>query len=122
MVGRLQKWKGMHTLIAALPHCANATWIFTVSSSAGSTRTRREYETFLKEQVAKLGLEDCVRLVGLQTTRKSGCRQWMSVSMRRRMTFASSLSKAMALGKPCRGSTGRPAEIITPEVNGLLSP
>lgn len=124
IVGRLQPWKGIHILIEALPmvlqrypdaHCVVV---------GGTHDLEPEYEDFLKEQIATLGLNNRVILAGLQ----HNVPEWMQsmdvfVHASDNEPFGIVVIEAMALGKPIVASdTGGPTEIITDGVNGLLTP
>jgi len=124
MVGRLQRWKGMHTLIEAMPqileHHPDAHAVIV----GGTHPHEPEYEAFLDEQIAKRGLDDHVLRVGFQ----SNVPLWMRamdvfVHASDREPFGIVIIEAMALGTPVvAGARGGPTEIITEGENGLLAP
>lgn len=124
IVGRLQRWKGMHILIEAMPkvlqrhpdaHCVVV---------GGKHDLEANYEDYLKERIAALGLEDQVILSGLQRN----VPEWMQamdvvVHASNNEPFGIVVIEAMALGKPIiAGNAGGPTEIIQDGVNGLLTP
>ena len=124
MVGRLQRWKGMHVLIEAMPailekhaeaHCVIV---------GGEHRLEADYPTFLRGRIEALGLGDKIHLAGLQRN----VPEWMQamdviVHASDREPFGMVVIEAMALGKPVvAGDAGGPTEIITDGVDGLLTP
>lgn len=122
IVGRLQRWKGMHVLVEAMPqvlarhpgaHCV----------IVGGTHPREpEYAAQLRAAASDLGISHSVSLVGLQ----SNVPEWMQaadvvVHASENEPFGIVIIEAMALGKPVvAGSCGGPAEIISDGVDGLL--
>ena len=124
IVGRLQRWKGMHVVVEAMPkvlqkypdaHCVLV---------GGKHDLEPDYEHFLKEKIAALGLGNSVIMVGLQRN----VPEWMQamdifVHASDNEPFGLVIIEAMALGKPViAGNAGGPTEIITDGVNGLLTP
>ncbi|MBD2133735.1 glycosyltransferase family 4 protein [Sphaerospermopsis sp. FACHB-1094] len=124
IVGRLQRWKGMHVLIAAMPkvlakypdaHCVIV---------GGKHDLEAEYEDFVKQQITDLGLSDRIIMAGLQRN----VPEWVQamdifVHASDKEPFGIVIIEAMALGKPViAGDAGGPREIITEAVNGLLTP
>ena len=124
IVGRLQRWKGMHVLAEAMPkvlarypdaHCVIV---------GGDHAFEPDYPTFLAGRIAALGLETKVTLAGLQ----SNVPEWMQaldvfVHASDREPFGIVIIEAMALGKPVvAGDAAGPREIITDGVDGLLTP
>lgn len=124
IVGRLQRWKGMHVLVEAMlqvlekypdAHCVIV---------GGQHDLEADYEDFLKTQIASLGLSDRVLMVGLQRN----IPEWVQamdifVHASDKEPFGIVIIEAMALGKPTIATNvGGPTEIITDGVNGLLTP
>ena len=124
IVGRLQRWKGMHVLVEAMPqvlarhpdaHCVIV---------GGDHAFEPDYPAFLKARIAALGLEDRVILAGLQRN----VPEWMQamdviVHASDHEPFGIVIVEAMALGKPViAGDAAGPTEIITDGVHGLLTP
>lgn len=124
IVGRLQRWKGMHVLVQAMPkilqkypdaHCVVV---------GGKHDLEPDYEDFLKAEIAALGLKDQVIMAGLQRN----IPEWVQamdvfVHASDKEPFGIVIIEAMALGKPViAGSAGGPTEIITDGMNGLLTP
>ena len=124
IVGRLQRWKGMHVLVQAMPkilqkypdaHCVVV---------GGKHDLEPDYEDFLKAEIAALGLKEQVIMAGLQRN----IPEWVQamdvfVHASDNEPFGIVIIEAMALGKPViAGSAGGPTEIITDGMNGLLTP
>lgn len=124
IVGRLQRWKGMHVVVEAMPkvlqkypdaHCVVV---------GGKHDLEPDYEDLLKEKITALDLSDRVITVGLQRN----VPEWMQamdvfVHASDNEPFGLVVIEAMALGKPViAGNAGGPTEIITHGVNGLLTP
>ncbi|MBW4560115.1 MAG: glycosyltransferase family 4 protein [Mojavia pulchra JT2-VF2] len=124
IVGRLQRWKGMHVLIEAMPQILQRYPDANCVIVGGKHDLEPEYEDFLKEQITTLGLSDRVFMVGLQRN----IPEWMQamdivVHASDKEPFGIVIIEAMALGKPViAGNAGGPTEIITEGVNGLLTP
>ena len=124
MVGRLQRWKGSHVFVAAMPAIRRAHPTAQAVIVGGVHETEPEYAAQLALQVRALGLADAVRFTGFQ----ANTAEWMQamdivVHASDREPFGIVVIEAMALGKPVvAGSQGGPAEIITDGVNGLLAP
>jgi len=124
IVGRLQRWKGMHVLVQAMPkilqkypdaHCVVV---------GGKHDFEPDYEDFLKVEIAALGLKEQVIMAGLQRN----IPEWVQamdvfVHASDKEPFGIVIIEAMALGKPViAGNAGGPTEIITDGMNGLLTP
>lgn len=124
IVGRLQRWKGMHVLVEAMPQILQKYPDAHCVVVGGKHDLEADYEEFLKAQIAALGLSDRVLMVGLQRN----IPQWVQamdifIHASDREPFGIVIIEAMALGKPViAGNAGGPTEIITDGVNGLLTP
>ncbi|WP_395094804.1 glycosyltransferase family 4 protein [Armatimonas sp.] len=124
IVGRLQHWKGMHTLVAAMPRVLAKYPEALAVIVGGQHAFEPEYEGWLKEQIRAVKLEDSVQMTGFQ----SDIPLWMQamdviVHASRREPFGIVVIEAMALGKPVVATDeGGPTEIITPDQEGLLTP
>ena len=124
IVGRLQRWKGMHVLVEALPDLLRAHPDAHAVLVGGDHALEPEYPAFLTGRIAALGLEDRVTRAGLQ----HNIPEWMQamdviVHASDREPFGIVVLEAMALGKPVvAGDAAGPTEIITDGVDGLLSP
>ena len=123
IVGRLQRWKGMHVLVEAMhgvlarypdAHCVIV---------GGEHAFEADYPAFLRGRIEALGLQEKVILVGLQ----KNVPEWMQamdvlVHASDKEPFGIVVIEAMALGKPVvAGNAAGPTEVITDGVNGLLT-
>lgn len=124
IVGRLQRWKGMHVLIEALPRIRERHPRAEVVIVGGEHALEPSYRGELERLVAQLELGMSVRFAGFQTDIPT----WMQamdvlVHASDREPFGIVVIEAMAVGKPLvAGAEGGPAEVITPGVDGLLAP
>jgi glycosyltransferase involved in cell wall biosynthesis len=124
IVGRMQRWKGMHTLVQALPAILKVYPQSHAVLVGGKHDLEPDYPDFLAQQVRDLGLVERVIMAGLQRN----IPEWMQaldvvVHASDREPFGIVIIEAMALGKPViAGAEGGPVEIITPGVDGLLTP
>jgi glycosyltransferase involved in cell wall biosynthesis len=124
IVGRLQQWKGMHTLVEAMPqvlkHYPDAHCILV----GGKHDLEPAYEDYLKAQIKELKLDSRVILTGLQ----ANVPEWMQamdiiVHASNNEPFGIVIIEAMALGKPIiAGNVGGPTEIVQNGINGILTP
>jgi glycosyltransferase involved in cell wall biosynthesis len=123
IVGRLQRWKGMHTVVDAMPQILQKYPDAHCVIVGGKHDLEADYEEFLKAQIANLGLGDRVLMAGLQRN----VPEWMQamdifIHASDQEPFGIVIIEAMALGKPViAGNAGGPTEIITDGVNGLLT-
>lgn len=124
IVGRLQHWKGMHTLIGAMPTVLERHPNALAVVVGGQHAFEPEYEGQLKSQIQQLGLENSVQMAGFQRE----VPLWMQafdifIHASQREPFGIVIVEAMALGKPViAANEGGPTEIITPGIHGLLTP
>lgn len=124
IVGRLQTWKGMHTLIEAMPGLLRDYPDAYAVLIGGKHDWEPDYPAYLEAKIDALGLQKNIRLTGFQRN----VPEWMQamdviVHASDREPFGMVIVEAMALGKPVvAGSAGGPTEIITPGKNGLLTP
>jgi glycosyltransferase involved in cell wall biosynthesis len=124
IVGRLQRWKGMHVFIAAMQQVHASRPAVRAVIVGAPHETEPEYAAELRAQTAALGLDSVVTFAGFQ----SNVAEWMQamdvfVHASDREPFGIVVIEAMALGKPVvAGSEGGPAEIIVDGENGLLVP
>lgn len=123
MVGRLQRWKGMHTLIEAMPRILESEPDAHAVIIGGRHDLEPGYLSYLQEEIRSLDLRDRVILAGFQ----SNVPLWMQamdimVHASDNEPFGIVVLEAMALGKPTvAGASGGPLEIITEGKNGLLA-
>ena len=124
MVGRLQRWKGMHVLIEAMPAVLAAHPDAHAVIIGGDHVTEPEYARELEHRTGEIGLRDRVHLVGFQRN----VPEWMHamdviVHASNHEPFGIVVIEAMALGKAVvAGDSVGPREIITDGINGLLAP
>ena len=124
MVGRLQRWKGMHVFIDAMARVHRSRPDVRAVIVGALHETEPRYPAELQALVGARGLDHVVTFPGFQ----SNVAEWMQamdvfVHASDREPFGIVVIEAMALGKPVvAGSGGGPAEIITDGENGLLVP
>jgi glycosyltransferase involved in cell wall biosynthesis len=124
MFGRLQRWKGFHVLIEAMPAILERHPDACCVLVGGEHALEPDYRHLLERKIAALRLERRVKLVGLQ----ANVPEWMQavdvvVHASSGEPFGLVVIEAMALGKPVvAGDSGGPTEIITSGVDGLLVP
>lgn len=123
IVGRLQRWKGMHVLVEAMPAILDRHPDAHALIVGGQHDLEADYEPYLKQRITTLGLQDQVYMAGLQRN----VPEWMQamdivIHASDNEPFGIVVIEAMTLGKPVvAGATGGPTEIITEGVNGLLA-
>lgn len=124
IVGRLQRWKGMHVVVEAMPKVlekySNATCVIV----GGKHALEPDYEDFLKSHIVSMGMQDKVIMAGLQ----QNIPEWVQamdvfIHASDKEPFGIVIIEAMSLGKAViAGDAGGPTEIISDSVNGLLTP
>lgn len=124
IVGRLQRWKGIHVLIEAMPevlrHYSDAHAVVV----GGGHDLEPDYPALLNQRIADLNLEDRLILAGIQRN----IPEWIQafdifVHASDNEPFGIVIIEAMALGKPViAGDSGGPTEIIEGGKHGLLTP
>ena len=123
-VGRLQTWKGFHILLEAADEVFERHPDATVAIVGGRHELEPAYAEELHERAARLASRGRVLLVGQQPNPE----EWMQamdvfVHTSRGEPFGMVVIEAMALGKPViAAAEGGPTEVITPGVDGLLTP
>jgi glycosyltransferase involved in cell wall biosynthesis len=123
IVGRLQRWKGIHVLIEAMPKVLQNYPDAYCVVVGGKHDLEPDYPTFVEQRIADLGLGDRIILAGLQ----QNVPEWMQamdivVHASDNEPFGIVTIEAMALGKPVvAAASGGPTEIITDGENGLLA-
>jgi len=123
IVGRLQRWKGMHVLVEAMPRILQAHPDAHCVVVGGDHALEPDYPDWLRERIDALGLANKVTLAGLQ----HNVPEWMQamdvvVHASDREPFGIVVIEALALGKPVvAGDAAGPTEIITDGVDGLLT-
>lgn len=123
IVGRLQRWKGMHVLVEAMPKVLQSYPNAHCVVVGGKHDLEPDYGNYLKEQIAALGLGDQVILAGLQRNIPEWIQEMnVFVHASDNEPFGIVVIEAMALGKPVvAGASGGPTKVITEGVNGLLT-
>jgi glycosyltransferase involved in cell wall biosynthesis len=122
IVGRLQRWKGLHVYLEAMssvlkefPDCQGVI-------VGGKHHLEPDYADWLAERLQALGVSKQVRMVGVQRN----VPEWMQamdvfVHASEREPFGIVVVEAMALGKPVVATRpGGPEEIITHDSDGQL--
>jgi glycosyltransferase involved in cell wall biosynthesis len=123
-VGRLNSWKGFHVLLDAARPVFERHPEATLVIVGGRHELESAYADDLHDQAVRLGQNGRVLLVGHQPNPE----EWMHamdlfVHTSRGEPFGIVVIEAMALGKPViAAAEGGPTEVITPGVDGLLSP
>jgi glycosyltransferase involved in cell wall biosynthesis len=124
LVGRLQRLKGVHVLVKAMPAVLRSYPDAHCVIVGGEHALEPDYPAYLKDQIAALGLGRRVMLAGLQRN----VQDWMQamdivVHPSDREGFGMAVVEAMALGKPVvAGDSGGPSEIVTSGLHGFLAP
>ena len=124
IVGRLQRWKGMHVLVRAMPLVLEQYPDVLCLIVGGRHELEPDYEAHLECLIKELGIQQSVQLLGFQTN----IPLWMQamdvvVHASDHEPFGLVVIEAMALGKPVvAANSGGPREIINEGVDGLLSP
>jgi glycosyltransferase involved in cell wall biosynthesis len=122
IVARLQRWKGIHVLVEALPHVIRRHPNLHCVVVGGRHDLEPEYEPHLRRTVTELGLEERVIFAG----RQRDVPPWFQamdvvVHASDDEPFGLTIVEAMALGKPVVAAAGGgPLEIIRDSVDGLL--
>ena len=122
IVARLQRWKGIHLAIEALPELRQTFPDVHLLVVGGTHFSEFLYEEELRLCAERLGVASSVRFVGLQ----QDIPLWISamdvvVHASYGEPFGISIIEAMAMGKPVVASdSGGPLEIIDDGVNGVF--
>lgn len=122
IVGRLQRWKGIHHLVEAMPALLAKHPDFHAVIVGGPHAFEPHYPAWLDARIVSLGLTDRVIRAGLQYN----VPEWMQamdvvVHASKAEPFGLVVVEAMALGKPTVATaTAGPTEIITDGVDGHL--
>lgn len=124
IVGRLQRWKGIHVFVDGMDRVVQ-TYPEARGVIVGPEHDLEpNYLAELNEQIQALGLTERIDLVGFQ----SNVREWMHaadilVHASDREPFGLVVIEALAMGKPVIATdTAGPTEIITHDETGLLTP
>jgi glycosyltransferase involved in cell wall biosynthesis len=123
IIGRLQRWKGMHTLLQAMPQILSAYPNAHCVIVGGQHAMEPDYPELLRGIVHDTQLEAHVTFAGFQ----KNIPDWMQamdvvVHASDHEPFGIVVIEAMALGKPVvAGASGGPPEIVTEGKDGLLA-
>ncbi len=124
IIGRLQRWKGMHVLIEAMPKILQKHPNVQCLIVGGQHHFEPEYQDYVKQRINDLNVSDNINMMGLQ----KNIPEWMQamdviVHASDHEPFGIVVIEAMSMGKPLVASaSGGPTEIITPGIDGLLAP
>ncbi len=124
IVGRLQTWKGIHVLINAMPAILQEFPAARCVVVGGVHDLEPDYPAFLQQRIDALNLSNVVTMAGLQRN----IPEWISamdvfVHASDNEPFGLVVIEGMAMAKPIVAGSGfGPAEIITPGVDGFLTP
>jgi FkbM family methyltransferase len=122
--GRLDSWKGFDVMLEAVPAIVERHPTATFVLVGGGHKFNSTHAVALTDQAKRLNLDGRVRLVGHQQNPE----EWIHamdvfVHGSHNEPFGMVVIEAMALGKAVVASAeGGPTEVITPGVDGLLSP
>jgi glycosyltransferase involved in cell wall biosynthesis len=122
IVGRLQRWKGMHVYVEAMSSVLKEVSDCQGIIVGGKHHLEPDYADWLAERLQALGVSRQVRMVGVQRN----VPEWMQamdvvVHASEREPFGIVVVEAMALGKPVVATRpGGPEEIITHDSDGQL--
>jgi glycosyltransferase involved in cell wall biosynthesis len=122
--GRLQRWKGPHVLVEAMPAVLEAIPDARCVIVGGRHELEPDYPDYLRRLIADRGLDGRVLLAGLQ----QDVPRWMHAMDVVALPsdsepFGITAVEAMAMGKPVIATdSGGPRETITSGVDGLLVP
>ena len=124
IIGRLQRWKGMHVLVEAMPKVLEKYSNVQCLIVGGEHHFEPEYQDYVKQRINELNVNDNISMIGIQ----KNIPEWMQsmdiiIHASDHEPFGIVVVEAMSMGKPIVASaSGGPTEIITPGVDGLLSP
>ena len=124
LVARLQRWKGIHVLVAALPKVLRAHPEAHVVIVGGDHPLEPGYRLELEQLAARLGVADRVHLAGYQADARGWMRAFdVVVHASDNEPLGLVVLEAMALGKPLiAGAEGGPTELVRDGEEGFLVP
>jgi glycosyltransferase involved in cell wall biosynthesis len=124
LVARLQRWKGIHVLVAALPELLRLHPEARLVVVGGDHPLEPGYRGELEALAARLGVADRVHMAGYQADAGRWMREFdVVVHASDNEPFGLVILEAMALGKPLvAGARGGPAEIVRDGVEAVLVP
>lgn len=124
IVGRLQRWKGMHVFVDAMAKILETRPDCQAVVVGGPHDLEPDYAKWLERRIRELGLSSKIMLAGKQ----NNVPEWIQamdvfVHASEREPFGIVVVEAMCLGKPVIATKpGGPEEIIRHGENGLLIP
>ena len=124
MVGRLQRWKGMHTAIAAMPAVVRTFPETRLVIVGGAHESERDYGDELLDLIRRFELSDHVVMAGLQ----QNIAEWMGAAdvvlhASREEPFGIVAVEAMACGRPViTGKDGGVSEAVRDGIEGSHVP
>lgn len=124
IVGRLQRWKGMHVFVAAVAEVLKKHPDCQAVIVGGKHDLEPDYADELDRVIASSGLTNRIRMAGPQRD----AAEWMQamdifVHASDHEPFGIVIIEAMALGKAVIATReGGPSEIIHPDIDGQLTP
>jgi len=124
IVGRLQRWKGMHVFIEAMARLSNKQERVQGIIVGGRHDLEPNYPDTLRRQIQELNLDNRVEMVGFQRN----VADWMTaadvfVHASDREPFGIVVIEALALGTPVVATdTAGPTEVIKDGQTGFLTP
>jgi len=124
LVGRLQRWKGMHTAIAAMSRVIAEVPSARLIIVGGAHEMEPEYAKELAEQVKRSGIQHAIELVG----RQDNIAEWMSaadvvIHTSRGEPFGIVAVEGMACGRPLvTGNDGGVVEAVRDGIEGVHVP
>ena len=124
MVARLQRWKGVHVLIEALPRLVDLVPDVQAVIVGGDDPQDPNHAEWLARRATELGMADRVRFAGFHADPVPWMRAMdVVVNASRNEPFGLTVIEAMALGKPVVAvAEGGPTEVITDGEDGMLVP
>jgi glycosyltransferase involved in cell wall biosynthesis len=122
--GRLQRWKGPHVLVEAMPAVLAEFPAARCVIVGGRHELEPGYADYLRRLTTERGLEREVLFVGFQQDVPRWLHAMDVVALPSdREPFGISVIEAMAMGKPViAGDSGGPRETVTSGLDGLLVP
>jgi len=124
LVGRLQRWKGIHTAIAAMPQVVAAVPNARLIIVGGTHDLEPEYPGELNKQVQRSGVEQAIALVG----RQDNVADWMCaadvvIHASSSEPFGIVAVEGMACGRPLiTGNDGGVVEAVRDGIEGIHVP
>ena len=124
LVARLQRWKGVHVLVEAVPDLLRSHPEAHVVVVGGDHPLEPGYRQEVQQLARRLGVHERVHLVGYQPDSERWMRAFdVVVHASDNEPFGLVVIEAMALAKPVvAGAAGGPSEVVRDGVEGFLVP